>query len=61
MSFLKAVIYLFKVNNGNTKRRHEACSKLTIKKNGVFVVNFEQDFTPFSNVSIADFEQVNDD
>ena len=43
------------------KRRHEACSKLTIKKNGVFVVNFEQNFTPFSNASIADFEQVNDD
>ena len=45
-----ANIYLFKVNNRNTKRRCEICSKLTIK-------------TPerlhFFSVSVADFGQVN--
>ena len=45
---LPANIYLLKVNNGNTKKRCEICSKLTIKT-----------LTPFSNVSIIDFEQVN--
>ena len=42
-------IYLFKVNNGNTIRRFEICSKLTIKtpewhqwgRSGVFMVNSE--------------------
>ena len=43
----RAVIYLhLKVNIRNTRKRCETCSKLTIK-------------TPFSNVSIVDFEQVN--
>ena len=27
----KSNIYLFKVNNGNTRKRFEICSKLTIK------------------------------
>ena len=41
-----AHIYLFKVNNRNTRKRCETCSKLTIKKPetgraGVFIVNFE--------------------
>ena len=35
-----AIIYLFKVNNKNTRKRYEICSKLTIKT-GVFIVNFE--------------------
>ena len=39
-------IYLFKVNNRNTRRRYEICSKLTIKlperRHVVSVVNFEQ-------------------
>ena len=39
-------MYLFKVNNRNTIKRCAIGSKLTIK-------------TPFSRVSIADFEQVN--
>ena len=44
-----ANIYLFKVNNRNTRKRSEICSKLTIKtperrqrrRSGVFIVNFE--------------------
>ena len=44
-----ANIYLFKVNNRNTRKRREICSKLTIKtpeghywrRSGVFIVNFE--------------------
>ena len=42
-------IYLFKVNNRNTRTRYEICSKLTVKtperrqwlRPGVFIVNFE--------------------
>ena len=45
-----ASIYLFKVNNGNTRTMCEICSKLTItipkqnqwRRSGVFIVNFEQ-------------------
>ena len=44
-----ANIYLFKVNNGNTRRRCKICSKLTIKdpkrrqwhRSSIFIVNFE--------------------
>ena len=44
-----ASIYLFKVNNRNTRARCEICSKLKIKtserrqwrRSGVFIVNFE--------------------
>ena len=45
---------MFKVNNKNTKRRQW-------RRSGVFIVNFEpiSHFTPFSNVSVVDFEQVN--
>ena len=43
-----AKIYLFKVNNRNTRKRHEICSNLTLKtperrqwrRSGVFIVNF---------------------
>ena len=46
-SIYLANIYLFNVNNRNTRKRYEICSKLTTK-------------TPFSSsVSIVDFEQVN--
>ena len=41
-----ANIYLLKMKNKNTRKRCEICSDLTIK-------------TPFSNVSIVDFEHVN--
>ena len=44
-----AGIYLFKVNNRNTRTRCKICSKLTIKipeqrhwrRSGIFIVNFE--------------------
>ena len=36
-----ANIYLFKVNNRNSRKRCEICSKLTIKTPGVFIVNFK--------------------
>ena len=55
-------IYLFIVNNSNTRKRCEICSKLTIKppqrRSTVFVVNFEHIsylFTPFSSVSTVGF------
>ena len=46
---IPAGIYLFKVNNRNTRTRREICSKLTIntperrqwRRSGVFIVNFE--------------------
>ena len=34
-------IYIFKVNNINTRTKFEICSKLTIKTPGVFIVNLE--------------------
>ena len=45
-----AGIYLFKVDNRNTRTMYEVCSKLTIKTperrhwclSGIFIVNFEQ-------------------
>ena len=57
-----ANIYLFKVNNKNTKKC-EICSKYTIKtpelrprrRFGIFKAYF----TSFSSLSIVDFEQVN--
>ena len=45
-------IYLFKVNNRNSRTRCEIYTKLTIKTTY---------FTPCSSVSIVDFEQVNAD
>ena len=44
-----AGIYMFKVNNRNTRKRCEICSKLTIKtpyrrqwrRSAIFIVNFE--------------------
>ena len=42
---------MFKVNNENTRRRHWS-------RFGVFNVNFKHNFTPFSSVSIVDFERV---
>ena len=44
---------MFKVNNKDTtKRRHW-------RRSGVFIANFEHNFTPFYSVSIVGFEQVN--
>ena len=42
-------IYLFKVNNRNTRKRSGLCSKFAIKT---------RHFKSFSSVSIPDFEQV---
>ena len=58
---------MFKVINRNTRRRCEICSRLIIKtlerchwrRSGSFIVNFEYNFTPFSSVSIINYEQVN--
>ena len=60
-----AAIYLLEVNNRNTRTRCLICSRLTIntlelrqrRHSGVFIVNFEHNVTPCSNVSI-NFEQV---
>ena len=43
---------LFKVNNRNTRKRYEICSKLIL----LLTLNI---FTPFPSVSIVNFEQVN--
>ena len=58
-------IYLFRVNNSNTRKRREICSKLAImslqRRFTVFTVNFEYSsclFTPFSSVSTVGFEQL---
>ena len=56
-------IYLYKVNNSNTRKWCEIYSELTIKtqerRSTVFIVNFKTYFTTFSSVSIVDFKQVN--
>ena len=58
-------IYLFKVNNRNTRKRCEICLKLTIKhqndvrhRSGVFIVNSEHISDLFLVFLIADFEKV---
>ena len=62
-----ANINLFKVNNKNSRKRYEICSKLTIKtperrqwrRSGVYIVKLWTYFTPFFSVSIVNFEQAN--
>ena len=61
-----AGIYLFKVNNGNTRKMFEICSKLTIKtperywrRSGVFIDNLEQISHIVLVFSLFRFEQVN--
>ena len=59
--FYPSIIYMFKVNNGNTRTMCEICSKLTIKtterrhwrQNDVIY------FTHCSGVTTVDFEQMN--
>ena len=61
-----ANIYLFKVNNRNTRKRYETYSKLTVKipercqwhRFGVLLLTLNR-FVTFSSVSVVDFEQVN--
>ena len=59
-------IYLFRVNNSNTRKRREICSKLAImslqRRSTVFIVNFEYIsylFTPFSSVFTVGFDRLN--
>ena len=57
--------YMFKVNNRNTRKRCEICSKLTIntskwrhwRRSGVFIVNFEH-ISHCSSASVVNFEHV---
>ena len=58
--FSPANIYLFKVNNRNTRKRCKLCSKSTTKTPSFwcFIVNLNM-FTLFSSVSVVDLEQVN--
>ena len=65
---LTANFYLFKVNNGNTRKKCEICSLLTLKtterrRTGdvvlVFLLYLRTYFTSFSSAFIVDFEQVN--
>ena len=51
MQVYAANLYLFKFNNRNTGKRCEICSKLKTKT--------RTHFTPYSSVSIVEFEQVN--
>ena len=55
---LPVAIYLFKVNNRNTRARCEICSKLAIKKPEPLLLTY---CTPYSSVSAVNFKQVNDD
>ena len=59
-------IYLFRVNNSNTRKRREICLKLIImslqRRSTVFILNFEcisYIFITFSSISTVGFEQVN--
>ena len=53
--------FLFIMNNSNTRKRCEICSKLTIqtpqRRSTVFIVNFEHISHRFSSVSTADLNQ----
>ena len=53
-----ANIYLFKVNNRNTRKRYEIYPNLIKNIRTVSMKSFSC-FTPFSSVSVVDFEQVN--
>ena len=65
-SLTPANIYLFKVNNRNSRKGCEICSKLTIKapeqrhwRRSIFLLLFLNVFYTFSSLSIVHFEQVN--
>ena len=55
-------MYLFKINNRNTREKCEICSTLTTKtpdrRSGAFIVKVEHISFPFSRASVVDFEQV---
>ena len=56
-------IYLFRVNNSNTRKRREICSELAImslqRRSTVFIINFEYISCLFTSVSTVDFEKLN--
>ena len=61
-----ANIHLFRINNINSRKRLEICSKLAImslqRRSTVFIVNFEYIsylLAPFSSDSTVGFEQLN--
>ena len=61
-----ANIHLFRINNINSRKRLEICSKLAImslqRRSTVFIVGFDYIsylFTPFSSVFTVGFEQLN--
>ena len=54
---LLASFYFFKVNSRNTRNRCQICSKLTLKTPERRQICSK--LTPFSSVSIVDFEQLN--
>ena len=59
--------YMLKINNNNTRKSSEICSKLKIKalderywrRSGVLILNFERISHLLLRVFIVDFEQVN--
>ena len=60
-------MYLFKVNNSNTRKRCDTYLKITIKArerchrslSGIFFCWLWNYYTPFFNASVVDFEQTN--
>ena len=55
-----ANIYLFKINDRDTRKTCEICSKLTIKTTErLLYCELRTYFTPSSSASIADFELIN--
>ena len=56
-------IYLFRVNNSNTRKRREICSELAImslqRRSTVFIINFEYISCLFTSVSTVGFEKLN--
>ena len=67
VSKIPANIHLFKVSSRKTRKRHEICSKLTIKtperrqlgRSSVFIVNFKHISHLFLVFRLLTFEQVN--
>ena len=53
--------YMFNVNNTDTRKRCEICSKLTVKTQERRQSRLWTYFTPCSSVSTVNFRQVNAD
>ena len=63
IKYIPTHIYLFKVNNGNSRKVSEICSKLTIKtpEGSQRLCKLLTDFIYCSGLSTVDFEKVNTD